>query len=111
MTVKRKTQRRKKTTNEIEKVLAEKNPSVKDILEKLQALHNELSVIEQGSDEKDKYLSVKNSLLSPTLMMHRYKAIKIYTACCLQIYFVFLHQKHRLILMKLWIYLNFSISN
>lgn len=83
MTVKRKSQRRKKTTNEIEKVLAEKNPSVKDILEKLQALHNELSVIEQGSDEKDKYLSVKNSLLSPTLMMHRYKAIKIYTACCL----------------------------
>ncbi|ORX42769.1 hypothetical protein BCR36DRAFT_587040 [Piromyces finnis] len=83
MTVKRRTQKKRKTTNELEKVLSEKNPSVKDILEKLQALHNELSNIEQGSDEKDKFLSVKNSLLSPTLMMNRYKAIKIYTACCL----------------------------
>ena len=36
MTVKRRTQRRKKTTNELENVLSEKNPSVKDILEKLQ---------------------------------------------------------------------------
>ncbi|ORX87238.1 hypothetical protein BCR32DRAFT_240370 [Anaeromyces robustus] len=81
--MKRRTQKRKKNTNELEKVLAEKNPSVKDILEKLQALHNELSVIEQGSNEKDKFLSVKHSLLSPTLMMHRHKAIKIYTACCL----------------------------
>jgi len=36
MTVKRRTQRKKKNTNELEKVLAEKNPSVKDILEKLQ---------------------------------------------------------------------------
>ncbi|PSR74380.1 hypothetical protein PHLCEN_2v9888 [Hermanssonia centrifuga] len=64
--------------------LVGKNPVAADALQKkLKALHSELAEMEQEFVDTHSLGSVRKELISTSILLHKDKGVKAYTACCL----------------------------
>ncbi|KAF9110601.1 hypothetical protein BGX27_006126 [Mortierella sp. AM989] len=57
--------------------------STSDLLNKLKELHAELRSMEQESVDTTSFSSITKQLIDPSLVNHKDKGVRIYTACCI----------------------------
>ncbi|KAF9170233.1 hypothetical protein BGX20_009238 [Mortierella sp. AD010] len=57
--------------------------SASDLLSNLKELHEELKPMEQGMVDTASFSSVTKQLVDSTLVNHKDKGVRIYTACCI----------------------------
>ena len=57
--------------------------AIADLLRRLQALSQELRVLDQEDAPRDPIEAVAKELVSPNLLAHKDKGVKAWTACCL----------------------------
>lgn len=56
---------------------------VADLLDRLEALHNELRKLEQEDIESASFTRVAQDLASPNLLAHKDKGVRAFACCCL----------------------------
>ena len=56
---------------------------LKALQKKLKALHTELAEMDQENADVNSLASVRKELISTSLLLHKDRGVKAYTACCL----------------------------
>ena len=60
-----------------------KSLSTDALLKKLKALHTELAELDQGHVDVNSLSSARSQLINTSLLLHKDRGVKAYTACCL----------------------------
>ncbi|KNC98061.1 uncharacterized protein SPPG_09381 [Spizellomyces punctatus DAOM BR117] len=70
-------------TQRLVPIAGSKQVSTSELVNRLKKVHNDLSRMDQEDVDTQSLKTVQKDLISPSLMSHKDKAVKILTACCL----------------------------